>query len=843
VPSNSPSWFTDEHTLLAELKRSRADALATLTIPGYHILREIKRGGQGVVFEARQLSTGQRVAVKVLRDWSLASAPPQTLLAPHAPQSSLAGPTVPVNHISNAAPHESTDALRRFRREIDLAAQLRHPGIVRVYDSGTTADGRTYLVMEYVEGPSLDDWARPSDAPPRPTADILEMLAKVCDAITAAHQRGIIHRDIKPSNIRVDATGQPRVLDFGLAKLDSAVNAEASLNLSINGQFLGSLPWAAPEQARGDHLAVDVRTDVYALGALLYQLLSGRYPCDVRGDLSKALSNITAVPPTPLRKLVEGLPEPIEVICGKALAKVPADRYQSPIELAADIRHHLAGEPITARRESAWRGARRRLRRYQIALTIGALGLAALAALAWYTQSQRAKLAEALDVASTRTRQQDAFNAFLTQMLSSANPGEQGKDVRVVDVLTRASDQVPVRFADDPLTAAKLYGVLAQTFRSLGQFPEARKQGELAINAANKTGREMTIADTELIHAKFLNGAMGKGDQAEPYARRAFAVRTRRLGPTHEDTLDAAGALATSYQLQGRLEEAETAQRAVLEGYRQTLGDQHRATVTAINNYASVLRNRGKYKEALEWFKRSSEGAVKAYGPEHPSTLITTANMATCLTHLNRTDEAVVILLRVAAAQERALGPEHPNLAATLNMLGNAMQWANTQQPDDGDPRPMNVRAVDVFRRAIAIASAKQGPAARNTLVFRSSLAVCLTETGRHQEALEEARSAYEACTITLGPDHWQTIAMLGNVAQALAGLNQLDEAITITTRVYHGMVQARGENDSEAREWADKLAKYCTRAGRADEAALWKQRGFEPTPPSAPATQPPDPK
>jgi serine/threonine-protein kinase len=817
--------------------------VTALHVPGYELIREIKRGGQGVVFEAVQRSTGRRVAIKVLRDWTLSWGP---TVAP-----TNAADLTPVNTRSaaprHAQPGPEPAAARRFKREIELAAQLRHPGVVRVYDSGTTADGRTYLVMEYVEGPSLDDWARPTDGPARPHAQVLAMLASVCDAVTAAHQRGVIHRDLKPSNIRVDASGQPRVLDFGLAKLHEPSGGDApdedrqepptgpgtlgpARAISMTGQFIGSLPWAAPEQARGAHQSVDVRTDVYALGAMLYQLLGGAFPCEVSGDLNVALANITQAPPIPLRRHDPTIPEQVEVICAKALAKDPADRYQTPALLADDLRHHLAGEPITARRESAWRGARRKLRRYQIALGVGLASLGIVGGLAWYASSQRAKLAEALEIARQRTRQQDAFNAFLTQMLGAASPDEQGKDVRVIDVLRRASEQVPVKFADDPLTAAKMYGVLGQTFRALGDVPSARAQNDLAIQAALKTGREMTIADVQLIQAKLLHGSLGKGDEAEPLARAALDVRTRRLGPDHEDTLDALATLASSLQTLGRFEPAEEAFRAVLTGYQKKFGDEHRATVTAFNNLAALLRSRGRYTEALPLFEKSVSGAARVYGPEHPSTLITTSNMASCLTQLNRTDEAVAILRRVVQAQERALGPEHPNLAATLNQLASAMQWANTQQPPDGDPRPMKARAVEVFRRALAIATAKLGPAARNTLVFRSNLAVCLTELGRHDEALAEATAAHEACVKTLGPDHWQTLAMQGNVAQALAGLKRYEEAIATTTSVYDAMARARGPTDNETRQWAGKLATFCKAAGRDEEAARWAQLA-EPAP------------
>ncbi len=811
-PAGAPAptdWFADETTLLAELKAARATTLRAFTIPGYDVHREIKRGGQGVVFEARQLSTGRRVAIKVLRDWTLDH--DNTAATAHAAQ--------------------PTALTRRFSREIELAAALRHPGIVRVYDSGRTTDGRTYLVMEYVEGLPLDEWAASVG---RDQTRILEVMARVCDAVQVAHTKGVIHRDIKPSNIRVDAEGQPRVLDFGLAKiapglLGAEPGAHISATLTESGQFVGSLPWAAPEQvnvkAEGPASAPDTRSDVYALGAVLYQLLTGHLPCDITGGLTTALRNITEVTPRPARLHRADLAEPVEVILAKALAKEPAHRYQSAAELAEDLRLHLAGEPIRARREGAWRQVRRRVRRYQLAMTVGLIGAVALGVVAWYALDRRAEAERALEVARERTRQQDAFTAFLTGMLGAADAGEQGKDVKVADVLRKASADVPVKFAQDQLTAAKMYGVLAQTFRSLGLLKEAGEHNALAIEAARKTGRELTIADVELIHAKFLNGSMGQGAQAEPLVRAALAVRERRLGDDHPDTLDAQDVLATSLQQQGKFDEAEGLFRRVLQARQRALGDTHRSTVVSMNNLAALLRTRGRFDEALAWFEKSTAGARVAFGPEHFNTLITTSNMANCLVQLNRCDEAAAVLRTVLQAQERTLGADHPLVAGTLSQLGSAMQWSKSQDPAPGDPdrRTQKQRALDLFARAVQISEAKAGPNARNTLVYRSNYAVCLSECGRHEEALVQARRAHEGGVATLGPEHWQTLAFHGNVAQCLSNMGQHDQAIALTAQIVASMTGARGPTDHETLEWIEKLVLFCTRAGRNQDAAKWQ--------------------
>ena len=314
-------WYSDPGSVLAELQREHRERAGRPTIDGYDDLEELHRGGQGIVYAATQRSTRQRVAIKVLREGMYASASER----------------------------------RRFEREIEVVATMRHPNIVRVYDSGVSRDGRLYCVMEFIEGSPLDDYVRKAakangGAAERDADDTLRLLTKICDAVNYAHQRGVLHRDLKPSNIRVDESGEPHVLDFGLAKPLLADGGEASIGpeLSVAGQFMGSLPWASPEQVRGEPL--DIRSDVYSLGVVSYQLLVGQFPYPVAGNIRDVSNAILET--EPLRP-EGGLGSDVNTILLKCLAKGPAQRYQTVGELGRDIRHYLAGEPIEARRQHA----------------------------------------------------------------------------------------------------------------------------------------------------------------------------------------------------------------------------------------------------------------------------------------------------------------------------------------------------------------------------------------------------------------------------------------------------------------------------------------------------------
>jgi WD40 repeat protein/tRNA A-37 threonylcarbamoyl transferase component Bud32 len=374
-------------------------------VGGYEIIRLIGEGGMGTVYEAQQENPKRRVALKLIRP-GLASG----------------------------------RLLRRFQREADLLGQLQHAGIAQIYDAGaapvTTTAGRgapqPFIAMELVRGESLCRYAERAGLA---TKARLALMADVCDAVQHAHQKGVIHRDLKPGNILVDASGQPKILDFGVARMADA-DVRTVTTRTEAGQLIGTLPYMSPEQVGGDSRAVDTRTDVYALGVILFELLSGRLPLAVETtSIPEAVRRIRDDAPARLASFDRSLRGEVEIIASKAIEKNVARRYQSASELAMDIRRHLRGEAIEARRDSALYMLRKSVLRHRVAVSVATLLVVMLAAfgiVSFNLAERNRRLAEderqardealnALELAEREQQRADAASARLQAELTSSN--------------------------------------------------------------------------------------------------------------------------------------------------------------------------------------------------------------------------------------------------------------------------------------------------------------------------------------------------------------------------------------------------------------------------------------
>jgi len=754
---NATSWFQDEGTLLACVREASRRGPRVPTIPGCEGLRELGRGGQGVVYLATQRSTKRRVAVKVLVDGVLAS----------------------------------REARRRFEREIDLAASLQHPNIIRVYDSGVTEDGHAYYVMEYVEGTSLEELVRPGITVPRaPVAETLALFVKICGAVSHAHQRGVIHRDLKPSNIRIDTTGEPHVLDFGLAKSAlTSPRAASRPSLSMSRQFVGSLPWSSPEQAEGALERVDVRSDVYALGVMLYQLLTGQFPYSVVGTFPAVLNNIRTAPPHPPRGLCREIDEELEAVVLMALAKEPERRYQTAGELARDLERYLRHEPLEAKRDSTWYTVRKSLRRHRLAVgavcgfVVLAVGVAVTTSVLYGRAVRAERLAEqrrqGVEAEADKVRR---TKQFLQGMFGSLEPATtRGRDPRLLQqILQGAVQRVEQELAGEPAVEAPVRATLGRTYLALGDYAAAETNlfGAVRLyrslaDPGRRSGHRPDDLPLEMLQAISDLGQVyheqSRFTEAEPLAREALEGFRRAAGEEDPSTLAALNNLALLLNSMGDAEQAERLYRQALDAQRRVLGEAHPDTISSKGNLAQLLLDRGSYDEAAPLVEEVLALRRRQLGPNHPDTITSITNAARVAQEQNCLEEAEALYREAVDGSRRVLGDDHPRtLSAISNLAVLCQQRGRVEEAEN-----LLREAIEQQRRTIP----DDDPAAALLL---NNLARVLQESGRLVEAVPLLRQAHNTVLQKYGPEHPQTLAAMNNLAGVLADLGRRDEALEL---------------------------------------------------------------
>jgi tetratricopeptide (TPR) repeat protein/tRNA A-37 threonylcarbamoyl transferase component Bud32 len=739
---DSAGWFADPEMLVCELRQGEFAPRRAPVLDGFDDLHEVGRGGQAVVYAGMQRSTKRRAAVKVLLDGAFASV---------------------------------TDR-RRFEREIELIASLRHPHIVQVYDSGCSADGHPFCVMEYIEGVPLDEfWAglRQARQGEEHFTDVLRQFALICEAVNYAHQRGVIHRDLKPGNIRVDRDGQPHILDFGLAKTAPTGRDVSKTGMSVPGQFVGSLVWASPEQARGEALHLDIRSDVYSLGVILYQGLTLHFPYEVTGDLHAVLDSIVKREPFRPRAVNRVIDEELETILLRCLAKEPARRYQTAGELAADIRRYLAGEAILAKGDSGWYMVRKMMRRHRTAVLVAALFTAATVVFGITMAFMYGRAARAEAIARQEVDRAGAVNTFLENMLASANPDQLGRDVTVRAVLDEAAKDIDRGLYTEPMVRASLHAVIGTTYRGLGDFAKAHAHLESALalfrrqlgeNAVRTLETENALADVQIDRNAL--------DEAEPLIQATLTRARTTLGEDHRIRLHAESGVARLRSNQSRWAEAQALFEPLVERMSRALGPHDEQTLATTNNLAHVLHAQGRYADAEATHRRVLDARAQRYGREHPSVLTSMGNIAAALNSLGKLADAEAMLREQIATGERVWGPEHRStLAARLNLAFNVRQQGRREE------------ALTIIQEILPIQKRVLGAEHGDSISAMNTLAALYSETQRHGDAERVAREAYETCKRAHGERDVNTLTAMHNLGSALTHTGRLEEAEQLYTK------------------------------------------------------------
>jgi len=527
------------------------------TLPGYRVLDELGRGGMGWVLRAIQENTNREVAVKML----------------------------PVGFRS---PDESR---RLFQRELRMLARLNHPHIATLHDVGHAQDGHPFLVMEYVRGVTLDTYCAEhmeASAGPERQLAILSLFIEVCRAIAFAHVKGVVHCDLKPHNVMIDEAGSPKVLDFGLARLLDA-DAGVSVGMSMSGTLIGTLAYLSPEQADSDNADIDTRSDVYALGVMLYELLLGRLPHDIRGlSLAAAAKAICEEPVPRPRSFDKTVPPDLETILLKALEKEADRRYQSASELSDDLERFLDARPITARRPSPWYLARRFAARHRITTSL-ALTLALVtivASLQFIANTQR--IARERDKAV-------AVSEYLSEIISDLDANHYGSELNIESLLTRLTDSLDASLAEQPLTRAGLYEQLGNGWKVLHKHAQATHCYRSAVELRQSVGDTASL-DYARVLTRYALMFDTQFDQFAQLIQEAYEIRKAQLPAVHPDMADSLEALArlNPEDVDGRMRLLREATEI-----RRTTQPQHPDFIRALSYLGQRLVEAGRDEEAI----------------------------------------------------------------------------------------------------------------------------------------------------------------------------------------------------------------------------------------------------
>jgi len=691
------------------------------TIPGYDIVRPIHRGGQGAVYEAVQRSTGRTVAVKVL----------------------------PGTHFADARHRD------RFDREVKALSSLRHPNIAAIHDSGSRP-GFGYIVMDYVDGQPLDVLIAED---PRPAPNrVLELFATICDAVNAAHLRGIIHRDLKPSNILIDAQGRPYVLDFGLAKLVGRDAPETGGEpLTTTGQFVGTLPWASPEQVEGLRDQIDLRTDVYSLGVILFQLLTGTFPYAVDGRTSEAMQNVLHAQPQRPSALHRQVPRDVDTIVLKCLAKERERRYQTAGEIARDVNHQLHGEPLDAKRDSSLYVLRKTLAKHWLPtiIVVAFVTLAVVSALTLsMLYSRQSRLLHDITAAHTAEvaarRSADRVQETLRGLLLKVAEVGRGSDIALRRaLLDEATRGVDMQLGDEPAALAAAHEAIGQTYQNIGLYTEAEQHLRRALAIRVELfGGDHAIVAASLNSLGLLLLDKSAFAEAQPLLEEALAIRQRACADDPTAVAESLDHLGLARQYRQRYEEAAALHREALAIHQEIGGNDRPEFATCLSHLAMALFNEEQYAAAEPVFRQTLEMRQRLLGEGHRDVAGSKIALAKFL-HVKGDYAAAEPLYREAIETYRTLlGDSHDNVAWGLHRLGNLLHSRGRYI----EARSALEESLSIYRRCLG----NDDPYAA---MVRDSLGTLLLDMGSYGAAepyFLEALHIRQAKAVSEQDDPWR---------------------------------------------------------------------------------------
>jgi serine/threonine protein kinase/tetratricopeptide (TPR) repeat protein len=780
------------------------------TIGSYKLIEQIGEGGMGVVFMAQQAKPIKRVvAVKIIKPGM-----------------------------------DSNAVLARFEAERQALALMDHPNIAKVLDAGSTESGRPFFVMELVKGVPITEYCDQRRLTPR---ERLELFLPVCKAIQHAHQKGVIHRDIKPSNVLValyDDKPVPKVIDFGVAKATGQALTEKTL-LTGFGALVGTPEYMSPEQAELNNLDIDTRSDVYSLGVLLYELLTGSTPMDRKSlgeaallevlrivreveaprpsaklSSSEALPSIAAnrnLEPVSLTKLLEG---ELDWVLLKALEKDRARRYETANGLARDIERYLADEVVEARPPSTGYRMRKFVRRHKGQVIAASLVLLALLAGIGGTTFGLVRAERQRGIAQQQQQRAEAGERLaderLTQVEAEKNKVEAEKQVaqEVRDFLQdKLLGQADTRNQANALLKAGNSSAEAKFNPTVRELLD-RAAVELAPDKIEASFPKQPLLQAELLETVGdTYRGIGEYQRAIEFLTRAAELRKTHLGPDHRATLAMLDRLASVYQAAGNLPRAIGLFERARDGLVKKLGADDPDTLRTFNNLAWAYQQVGKLPEAIELYERVRDAQVKKLGADHPVTLIALDNLAWAYVQVGKLPEAIKLIEQVRDAEVRKLGADHPDTLITLKNLAAAYQ--------DAGRVPEAIKLLEHVHDAELKKLAPDHPLTLQTL---NDLANAFREAGNFPQAIKLLDQVRNAQVKKLGAEHPHTLTTLNNLALAYQAVGKLREALPLYQQAAAGF-EKRNYTGLNARVTILNTISAFETAKQLDKAESWRRK------------------
>ncbi|MDG2201612.1 MAG: serine/threonine-protein kinase [Phycisphaerales bacterium] len=758
-------------------------------IEGYRIINEVFRGGQGVVYKGLQENTKRIVAIKVMLGGALAS----------------------------------ERARQRFEREVELIASLRHENIVTVYDSGSLPDGSSFFVMEFIKGVPLSRahiFGR--DTLPDDHEDSfrirIQQFISICHAIQYAHQRGIIHRDLKPGNIMVDRTGTPKVFDFGVAKV---IGPSSGTEATLTGEFVGTFAYASPEQVKGDADAVDTRSDVYALGLILYELLTEEHPYPVRGSVADIIKNITSTEAAPLTRHEPGIKRDLQAIVLKSLEKDPDHRYQSAAAFAQDLQNYLDGEPVEAMRDNASYVLGKVMRRYRLPLMVGtgvvlALVLVSISmSILWYRAVKAERIAgERLVAVERESRMRGEVTDMYTDIIESLQPEHGlGTELTVREMIDQAARIADQRSVVEPEVQSALLEAIGNTYLALDKLPEARSHLEnslqLRIDAIGVDSLPVAESRYDL---GYLYLVLGEIEEARSSFEACLAIWD---GPgdlsDRAATLHALGRVAES---EGKIDEAMAQANESLQ-LRMKDTNPDLIDITELKITMARLHRKRKESDEAEKLYREALADLRDNGQAvSPMSATILTNLAVVMWQRDRLEEAES-LHRESLAQRRRFYPEgHSEIGKSLLGLGSVLHKMDK-----------NLDAEPHLREAIEVFQSRFGP--NHSVVANASnvYGQVLFKLGQYEAARDTYQRSLSICRRSYGPESWQAAEQEVGLALALSRLGQHQEAEVLLINGHRLLADKYGSGHRQTFRAMNGLRDLYEATGDTTQMTLWSQR------------------